>query len=278
MDILKVLFIGDIIGRLGRKAVKEIVPKLRSQLNLDLVVANIENLAHGSGVTKKTFNEIKDVGIDVFTSGNHIWKQKEGVEMLNEKALSIIRPANYPNGVPGMGFLTISVKGKRVVIINLIGRVFMKAHCDDPFRTFDRIVNQQKSADVIIVDFHAEASSEKKAFAWYVEGRASLVVGTHTHVPTADADIIGEHKLGYITDVGMTGANSGVLGVKKEEIIEHFLTQLPVKHTMIEAGPIVFNSILAEFEHGNIIKIKRIDKIIDNKQLTISRSNVNLKR
>ena len=261
---MKVLFIGDIVGKLGRRAVVEIVPKLRKKYKVDLVIANIENLAHGKGITQNTFEEIKAAGIDAYTTGNHVCKYKEGVEMLDDNELRILRPANYPPGVPGQGYTLLKVKGKKVLLINLMGRVFMRQDLDDPFRKFDEILDEVK-ADHVIVDLHAEASSEKVAFGWYAAGRASLVVGTHTHIPTADAQLLSPKKLGYVTDVGMVGPKDGILGVDKAEIIESFLTQLPVKHRMVEKGDIVFNSILAKIKQNQSIQIERIDLIAEGR-------------
>ena len=262
---MKILFIGDIVGKLGRQAVKQIVPKLRREHNLDLVIANVENLAHGKGITPKTFAEIQNIGIDAFTSGNHIWRRREGIVLLEDKNFEILRPANYPPGVPGRGFLTLQVKDKKILLINLIGRVFMPKDYDDPFRKFNEILSQTSGIDEVIVDFHAEASSEKQAFAWHAAGRASLVVGTHTHVPTADAGLLSKHNLGYVTDVGRVAARDSILGVKKEEIIEGFLTQLPVGHKMLAKGKIAFNSILAEINNRQTIQIKRIDLEIEGR-------------
>ncbi len=261
---LKVLFIGDIIGRLGRRALKDLVPELRRKYRLDLVVANVENLAHGKGITKSTFAEVSDIGIDVFTGGNHTWKQPEVIELLESDSHRLIRPANYPPGVPGRGYCVQMINKQRVLVINLIGRVFMKQQYDDPFRSFDEILAKETAVDAVIVDLHAEATSEKKAFGWYADGRASLVAGTHTHIPTADVEILPD-GLGYVTDVGMVGPRVSVLGVDKAEIIASFLTQLPVKHKMVEQGEVVFNSILAEIDGLRTIKMKRLDLTIEGR-------------
>jgi len=262
---MKVLFIGDIVGKLGRQAVKQIVPKLRKKHRVDLVIANVENLAHGKGITKDTFQEIKNIGIDIFTSGNHIWRRKEGLKLLEDEKLKILRPANYPPGVPGRGFIIATINNKKVLVINLIGRVFMSKDYDDPFRKFDETLAQTSEIDEVIVDFHAEASSEKQAFAWHVAGRASLVLGTHTHVPTADAGLVSKYNLGYVTDVGMVAARDSILGVKKEEIIKSFLTQLPVGHKMLTKGKIAFNSVFANINNLKTIQIKRIDLEIEGR-------------
>lgn len=261
---INVLFIGDVVGKLGRQAVKRLVPKLRRKHRLDFVVANIENLAHGKGITAKTLAEIKDAGIDAYTTGNHVWKQKEGIAWLEDANNSILRPANYPEGVPGRGYQIFKVKGRKVAVVNLMGRVFMKADLDDPFRKFDAIL-KQITADEVIVDLHAEATSEKVAFGWYAAGRASLIVGTHTHIPTADAVILPGTETGYVTDVGMVGPRDSVLGVDKGEIIDSFLTQLPVRHKMVDKGDITWNSVFAKINYLKSIHIKRIDLIVEGR-------------
>jgi len=257
----KVLFIGDVVGKLARKGIKKIIPKIRTEHDIDLVIANIENLAHGKGITIKTFQEICDIGIDAFTSGNHIWRRKEGFNLLKDKDNKILRPANYPLGSPGRGFCVLSIGQKKILLINLQGRVFMKPDLNDPFLVFDDIIASISEVQDVIVDFHAEASSEKLAFAHYVAGRASLVVGTHTHVPTADAGLLTKKKLGFVSDIGMVGAKNSILGVKKEEIIKGFLTQRPVQHKMLDKGKLQFNSILATINKFQTIQIKRVDLV-----------------
>lgn len=261
---LKVLFIGDIVGKSGRRGVKEILPGLRKKRGIDLVIANCENLAHGKGISQETIREMMGAGVDVFTSGNHVWDKKEGIPLLDNPSFQILRPANYPPGVTGRGMLSLTVKKQPVAIMNLIGRVFMKHDFDDPFRAFDALLKDAPKDAVIIVDLHAEATSEKRAFGLYAGNRAHLICGTHTHVGTVDVGVINRHT-GYVTDVGMTGALESVLGVGKEEIIAQFLTQLPVRHTMVEAGAVVFNSILAEIAGGKCVKVERYDKIIEGR-------------
>lgn len=261
---LKILFLGDIVGRIGRKTVAEILPKLREKYKIDLVIANVENLAHGQGATLKTLIEIQEVGVDFFTSGNHIWKKKEVVEIFQKGDLPIIRPANYPPLVPGEGYRIIEIGTKKVAIINLMGRVFMKENLDCPFRKVDEILNSTSNSQLptsIVVDFHCEATSEKRALGWYLDGRVSVVIGTHTHVPTADAQILPQ-ATAYISDVGMIGAKESILGVDKDIIIKKFLDQIPGAHEIPEKGPVVFQAILVEIDSksGKAKKIERIDQ------------------
>ncbi|MGB9824244.1 MAG: TIGR00282 family metallophosphoesterase [Candidatus Hydrothermia bacterium] len=221
---MNVLFIGDVVGAPGREVVKKLLPGLIEKYSLDLVIANGENLAGGLGITKKAAEELLASGVNLFTSGNHIWDKREVLEFV-ENVEWLIRPLNYPPGTPGKGFTVLEVKGVEVIVFNLLGRVFMNGY-DCPFRVADEFLKTHK-APVIILDFHAEATSEKLSIAHYLDGRVSLVVGTHTHVQTSDARILPKGT-GYITDAGMTGGLGGVIGVKKELFIKRFLTQMPV--------------------------------------------------
>ena|SRR3990167_538693 len=263
--LLKVLFIGDVVGKSGRRGVKEILPALRKERGIDLVIANIENIAHGKGISEPTVREMMGAGVDAFTSGNHVWAKKEGIFLLDNPEFPILRPANYPPGVPGRGMLEMSVKKQPVVIINLIGRVFMKDDFDDPFRAFDSLLKTAPKNAIIIVDFHAEATSEKRAFGFYAGDRAHLICGTHTHVGTADTVIVNG-RAGYVTDAGMTGAEDSILGVAKDGIIAQFLTQLHARHTMVDAGAVIFNSVLAEITVGKCVKIERCDMILNKER------------
>lgn len=262
---MKILFFGDIVGKIGRQAIKKILPELRKKYEPDLVLANVENLAHGKGVTEKTLQEMLASGIDVFTSGNHVFKKQADNETFDNPHIPLVRPANYPAGVAGHGYLKLKIKGKTVYLVNLIGRVFMHEDFDCPFRKFDelkKLLKLKKNA-ILIVDFHAEATSEKNAFGLYTDGRASLVLGTHTHVATADEKILA-HGTGYITDVGMVGPADSVLGVKKEIIIEKFLTQMSLMHEIAEEGEVQINAVLAEIDDktGKCTSIERINKKI----------------
>lgn len=255
---MRLLVIGDIFGRSGRRAVKVNLHGLRKEFGLDLVIANGENAAGGKGITKEIAQELFSAGIDVLTMGNHVWNKREAYDYIDRET-RIVRPANYPPGVPGSGAGIYDTPGKgKVGVINLAGRVFLQA-IDCPFRKADEIVARIKEkAKVIIVDFHAEATSEKVALGWYLDGRVSAVVGTHTHVQTADERIL-PGGTAYITDLGMTGPVDSVLGVKKEIIIEKFITQIP-QHFEVATGPFQFNGAVIEIDEatGEAVSIERI--------------------
>ncbi len=248
---MRILMIGDVIGKPGRKAVKTLVPGLRQQYGIDLVIANGENTAGGIGLTRAMAEELLADGVDVVTSGNHIWDRKEIIPDLDGE-LPILRPLNYPPGVPGRGYL---VKGQ-VLVVNLVGRVFI-GHFDCPFRAMDCLL-EGVSQRVIVVDFHGEATSEKVALGKYLDGRVSAVLGTHTHVGTIDARLM---PLGtaFVSDVGMVGPIDSVIGDDAEAVIERFLTQMPHRLSVGKGG-IVFNSVLVEIEEsGRATAITRID-------------------
>ena len=253
---MRILFIGDIVAKAGRQLLS-LVPVLINKEKIDLVVANGENAAGGFGLTRQVSDEIFEQDIDVLTMGNHVWDRKEIYQIIDDPR--IVRPANYPPGVPGHGWTIIQdKKGLSVAVINLSGRVFM-ADLDCPFRkasyVLDEIAAQTK---VIIVDFHGEATSEKIAMGWYLDGRVTAVVGTHTHVPTADDRVLPEGTA-YITDVGMTGGIDSVIGVKKEAILKRFLTQMPVKMESSSDNPVLQGVIIdADEQTGRAVSIKRI--------------------
>jgi metallophosphoesterase (TIGR00282 family) len=242
---MNILFIGDIVGKIGRQTIKKIVPKLRKELKIDLVIANAENSAHGSGVTETVLDELMQAKIDFFTSGDHIFKNKKGLSTLEN--YPIIRPANYPPGVPGKGYKIIEVNNKKILIINLIGRVFMHQNYDCPFRKLDEILANinlhEKNIFAIIVDIHAEATSEKVSLGYYADGRINALLGTHTHVMTADSKIT-EKGMAYITDAGMCGAYNSSLGVDHENIIKTFLEQIKYHHEIPEKGKTILNGVL----------------------------------
>lgn len=261
MKSIKILFIGDIVGRPGRNAVKAVLQNLKKKEKIDFVFANGENLAAGRGMTIEKYQEMIDVGIDYFTSGNHIWNNKAFIEHLDDPEVKVLRPENYPTGNPGRGIVEIS---NGIVLVNLQGRVFMPDDVNDPFATAQNIVNQYKNK-IIIIDFHAEATSEKVALGYYLDGKVSAVLGTHTHVQTADEEIL-PNGTGYISDIGMTGPKESVLGVEKEIIIEKFLTQLPKSHK-VAVGEMIFSAVLIEIDTQSkkTIEIKRIyEKISSN--------------
>lgn len=242
---MRILFFGDVIGRVGRRAVVAVLPELKKKYQPDLTMANVENLAHGVGVTPSTLDEVKQAGVDFFTSGNHIWDKPEVVMMFEDKNLPLLRPANYPPSVPGRGVALVSISGNRQVLItNLMGRVFMPQQFDCPFRKFDSILEEYKEIPRVatIIDFHAEATSEKVAFGLYADGRASAVLGTHTHVPTADAEVL-PGGTAYVSDIGMVGAKGTVIGVDKKNILKKFLTSMPAAHEMPESGICAVNAV-----------------------------------
>ncbi|MEO0286192.1 MAG: TIGR00282 family metallophosphoesterase [candidate division WOR-3 bacterium] len=257
--MITVLFIGDIVGNKGREAVRKLLPDLVSEFSVDLVIANGENIAGGIGITRKTAEELLDSGVHLFTSGNHIWDKKEVFEFIDNVDW-LIRPLNYPPGTPGRGFANLKVKGINIVVFNLMGRVFMNGG-DCPFRVADEFL-QNCGEKIIILDIHAEATSEKLSLAYYLDGRVSLVVGTHTHVQTSDARIL-PNGTGYITDVGMTGGLGGVIGVKKDLFIKRFLTQMPVSFEAEEETP-GLEGIIARIDEnsGKCIHIEAIRKYL----------------
>lgn len=254
---LRLLLIGDIVGRPGRRAVRECLPSLRQKYQLDFVIANGENAAGGNGLTPAVAEELFSCGIDVLTGGNHIWDKKEVFPLLDAEP-RIIRPANYPPGAPGVGYGIFSVREHKVAVINLCGRVFMP-DLDCPFRLAESLVTELRAhTPLIVVDFHAEATSEKIAFGWFLDGRVTAVIGTHTHVQTADERIL-PGGTAYLTDVGMTGPRDGVIGVKKEIVIEKFLSQLP-RRFEVASGPYQFNGcvITVDPSSGKAVAIERV--------------------
>lgn len=260
-DTIKILFLGDIVGRPGRKALSLILPDLKKEESVDFVIANGENLAAGKGMTMAKYKDMIDIGIDYFTSGNHIWNNEDMVANLDNKSVCVLRPANYPENSPGRGYATVDVLGTKITIINLQGRVFMKDDIEDPFIIGKNIVDENKDS-VIIVDLHAEATSEKRALAYYLDGRVSALIGTHTHVQTADETIL-PGGTAFISDAGMCGPENSVLGVIKEIIIEKFLTQLPQSHK-VATGDSLVNGVFITIDKATkrAVKIKRLSKIV----------------
>jgi 2',3'-cyclic-nucleotide 2'-phosphodiesterase len=254
---MKILFIGDIVGKPGRRIIREMLPQIISDCGVDFVVANCENAAAGFGVTREIVEELLQSRIDVLTSGNHIWDKKEIRDFIEDFNM-LIRPANYPSGAPGRGSVVVSTrKGNYVGVINLAGRIFMQP-LDCPFRTAEKEIEKIKSkSPVIIVDFHAEATSEKKTLGWFLDGRVSAVIGTHTHVQTADEGI-SPRGTAYISDVGMTGPFDSVIGIEKGEILERFLTQLPNKFD-VARGDVRLQGVILDIDEisGRSLSIER---------------------
>ena len=252
---MRVLTIGDVMGRLGRQAVAGLVPALRRELALDYVVANAENAAAGRGTTEKIARELLDAGVDVLTGGNHTWAMEEFAATLAGD-LPVLRPANYPAGSPGRGLW----QDGRLAVLNLIGRTFMEP-LDDPFAAATEVLAGLPSGLPLLVDFHAEATSEKQAMGWHLDGRAAAVVGTHTHVPTADARLLPQGTA-FVTDLGMCGARDSIIGTESEAVLRKFRTGLPSRLPPAKRGPAVFCSALIEIDDasGRAVRIERMDR------------------
>jgi len=247
---MRVLILGDVVGRPARRAIRDLVPSLIEREGIDLAIANAENAAGGIGVDLKSAKELLSSGVDVLTSGNHIWKKKEIYQYMDEHS-ELIRPANYPEGAPGRGWCAWqNDHGLNALIINIQGRVFMPNHVDDPFRSVDAICRERgRHSRVVIVDMHAEATSEKNAMGWHLNGRASIVFGTHTHVQTCD-DRILPGGTAYITDVGMCGPLDSVIGMDKETVIKGFLSQLP-RQFEVSHENVVLQGIIVDVDHDS---------------------------
>jgi len=225
---MNLLFIGDVVAEPGVRAIASRLAALKRQYQLDLTVANAENVADGAGVTRQTAKLLFDAGVDVLTNGNHAWDKKEALEYIATER-RLLRPHNYPEGTPGTGWLVADVGGHKVGILNVMGNVFMQPQLACPFRCVDRVLAEKpEDVKIVLVDLHAEVSSEKMAMGWYLDGRVSAVVGTHTHVPTADERVLPQGT-GYITDVGMTGCYDSVIGMDTRNSLRRFVQKLPVR-------------------------------------------------
>jgi 2',3'-cyclic-nucleotide 2'-phosphodiesterase len=271
---MKFLFIGDIVGKPGRRAVTRVLPELRKKEGIDFVIANAENATHGRGAKVKHLRELREAGVDFFTSGDHIFHiDKE--EPFSDPEIDIIRPANFPEGTPGVGFKTVLVSGKRVAVVNLMGITFLgdkfsedtryswlESGVENPFRRAEEILAEleKEQPDLIFVDFHCEVTSEKRAMGFFLDGKATAVLGTHTHVPTADASVLPEGT-GYVSDIGMTGAENSVLGVEPRLIIDRLKDGAADPFRWVEDGPAVFASVIVETDSAGLVKmIRRIDE------------------
>lgn len=265
-DSIRVLAVGDVYGSLGRRAARRLLPKLRAELRVDLVIVNGENSAGGRGISMRTARELRDSGADIITTGNHVWAQPDIRQVLEDDDLRVVRPGNFPDPAPGNSSVSVVVKGKKVTVANFMGRIFMEP-LDDPFRAIDALLftldHNPESGErpIVIVDFHAEATSEKQAFAWYVDGRVSAVFGTHTHVPTADGRVL-PGGTGYITDLGMTGPRDSIIGATIEQTIQRFLTQRSVRLQTPESGDAVFNAVIFDIDarSGMCLDVQRVDR------------------
>jgi len=259
---LRVLAVGDVIGAPGRRGLRRILPRVRADLGVDLVIANGENSAGGRGISLKTARELRDAGVDAVTTGNHVWSQPDIEQVLADDDLRVIRPLNFPGEPPGRAWLTLTVRGHTVTVVSLMGRVFMTA-LDDPFRAMDAFLDGGAAGSdprpLVVVDFHAEATSEKVAMGWHLAGRVAAVVGTHTHVPTADARVL-PGETGYVTDLGMVGPVDSIIGAPVEQALRRFLTQRPGRSGVAE-GQVTFNAVLLDLDaaRGTCRGVRRID-------------------
>jgi len=258
---MNILFIGDIVGRTGRNAVKTLLPDLRKKYQVDFVIANGENLAGGRGITEDKYNEMMEAGVDYFTSGDHIFDQKNIIPQLDK--LKILRPLNLPEAAPGKGWIEVKAGKEDLVLINLQGQVFISESVDNPFQAIAKILPKIKTNNIII-DFHGEATSEKRAFGYYLDGRIAAVLGTHTHIQTNDAQILPKGT-GYITDVGMTGSINSVVGVKKEIIINRLSKGIKDKFEWEKNGNYALSAVVISIDTN-----KQIPKNVNRIYLTSS--------
>lgn len=255
---MKILFIGDVVGSPGRDMVAQYLPALKDKYKPHVTIINGENAAAGKGITEKIYKQFLQWGAQVITMGNHTWAKKEIFEFIND-AKYMIRPANFPENNPGKGMVFLNVNGTEIAVINMQGRTFLQA-TNDPFAKIDELIEiAKKRTNIIFVDFHAEATSEKQAMGYYADGRVSAVVGTHTHVQTSDERILPQGTA-YITDVGMTGPYDAILGVEKETIIQKFLTSLPVRHEVDKKGRTQLSAVLVTVDDksGKTTAVERI--------------------
>ena len=254
--------VGDVVGRPGRDALRQTLPGLRTELALDFIVVNGENAAAGFGLTDDTADEIFGAGANVISGGNHTFDQRDFIPSLDGE-LPMLRPANYPEGTPGRGVVRIG----STAVINLQGRVFMPEGLDSPFTTADRLLAEleEDQPKVILVDFHTEATSEQAAMGWYLDGRVTAVVGTHTHVPTADAKVL-PRGTAFVTDLGMTGPVNSIIGSRVEDVVARFLTAMPRRLKVADGGgPVQFNSVLVDVDErtGLANEIQRVDRVFE---------------
>ncbi len=269
-EMLRFLVFGDVVGKTGRRAVKKILPSLKKTYRPDLVIANVENLAHGSGVTPKTLAELEAAGVNIFTSGDHIFAKPDVEQIWQQTDSNLLRPANFGKHAPGSGEKLVNLATKPVLVVNLLGRVFIEDKFEDsdleltnPFEEIEKILKKYSNIKdkIVLIDFHTEATSEQVAMGYFLDGRVSAVWGTHTHIPTADAQIL-EHGTGFITDVGMTGARDTVLGVERSVIINRFLNETNDRFDWPELDVAIVNALYLEVDPKTNLtkKIKLIRK------------------
>lgn len=254
---MRLLFIGDIVGKVGREAITTYLSRLKQTYRPTATIVNAENAAHGKGLTEKIYKDLLREGVDFMTMGNHTYGQRQIYDFI-DSANRMVRPANFPEEAPGVGMRFIQINEIKLAIINLQGRAFMQ-DIDDPFKKADELINEaKKETDYIFVDFHAETTSEKNAMGWYLDGRASAVVGTHTHIQTSDERIL-PGGTGYITDVGMTGFYDGILGINRHEVITRFITSLPQRHVVPDEGRSVLSGVIIDInKEGRTTHIERV--------------------
>lgn len=257
---MRILFIGDIVGKVGRNAIAEYLPKIKQSYRPTVSIVNAENAAHGKGLTEKLYKQLLRDGVDFMTMGNHTYGQREIYDFIDD-ANRMVRPANFPSEAPGVGMRFIQINDIKLAIINLQGRSFMQ-DIDDPFKKADQLIEEaKKETNFIFVDFHAETTSEKNAMGWYLDARVSAVVGTHTHIQTSDERVL-PNGTGYITDVGMTGYYDGILGINRDEVIERFITSLPQRHVVPDDGRSVLSGVIIDLDKDG--KTKQIERILIN--------------
>jgi hypothetical protein len=244
---MNILFIGDIVGRAGRRAVRIFLDEIKEEHNIDFIISNGENSAGGFGITKKVAEELYNYGIDFFTMGNHTWDNRDIFNFIDDDP-NLIRPLNFPENNPGRGWQTLEINSKKITIVNLIGQVYMQSH-DSPYHKFMELYPKIKDSDIILVDFHAEATGEKIAFARAVDGMVTAVIGTHTHVQTNDAQIFPKGTA-YITDAGLTGAVDSILGIKPEKMVEKMKTSLPVSYE-VGTGDVKIEGVIIKIDDNN---------------------------
>jgi hypothetical protein len=244
---MNILFIGDIVGRAGRRAVRIFLDEIKEEHNIDFIISNGENSAGGFGITKKVAEELYNYGIDFFTMGNHTWDNRDIFNFIDDDP-NLIRPLNFPENNPGRGLQTLEINSKKITIVNLIGQVYMQSH-DSPYHKFMELYPKIKDSDIILVDFHAEATGEKIAFARAVDGMVTAVIGTHTHVQTNDAQIFPKGTA-YITDAGLTGAVDSILGIKPEKMVEKMKTSLPVSYE-VGTGDVKIEGVIIKIDDNN---------------------------
>lgn len=249
---MRILFIGDVVGKVGRRMVREHLLPLKKEHGAQIAIVNGENAAHGKGITESIYKELLGYGADFITLGNHAFAKKEAYGLLDGK-VNMIRPLNYPGSAPGRGYGIKNVNGKKLLIVNLQGRSFLPA-IDCPFKAVDEVL-EKNEYDHAFVDFHSETTSESLAMGYYLDGRVDAVVGTHTHVQTNDEQVL-PGGTAYITDTGMTGFKDGILGIRKEEVIERFLNQLPVRHDVPDEGRGILSGVIIDTDYKKIKKIK----------------------